>query len=291
MFCAWHAQQNLKKKSLYLNRSKKIDKKSKSNHLQERRKLYNTIINLPFCENEKDYKTNYEMLQTHDSISEELKNYLKDRHKYKSKWVKGYMKDFFTIGMCTSSRIEVKHKVYKMLLNSSRRLCEFFQIFQALEDQEFKNYKDEVKKLLKAVESNLDDNKLIKEIKDKYGIYVIQRMKGILVDSLNYDIKKGGSSYWYLFFFLSFFNQGRIVTRESKDRIVRIKNSKFTCECKDDIFLGLPCRHEVAIFLKGNCLYSLLPFNSRWLIEKISNEEIAEDPKIMGEDSKVIILN
>jgi len=57
-----------------------------------------------------------------------------------------------------------------------------------------------------------------------------------------------------------------MVKRGQKETKVDLKNEKLVCSCRDDVFFGIPCRHQLAIFTKLDCLLSWLPFNNRWLL-------------------------
>jgi len=84
-----------------------------------------------------------------------------------------------------------------------------------------------------------------------------------------------------------------VVERNNVKKKVKLIKDKLTCPCNDDIYWGIPCRHEVAIFLKrrNTCSFNYLPFNKRWLIGE--NLVLNEDPETLTEerDEEVNKLN
>jgi len=154
-------------------------------------------VNLPFSESEEDYNKAYTTLMNEDDkiVTKDLKQYLKSRHLIRVKWVKCWMKKTFTCGNCTSSRIESKHRIYKTLLNGSSRLSEIFTVFKKLEDQDVERYKDEIIKLKKDQNSELDKHELIIEMKKSYSSYAVKRAKEILLESIHYAVEKKGQKW------------------------------------------------------------------------------------------------
>ena len=46
---------------------------------------------------------------------------------------------------------------------------------------------------------------------------------------------------------------------------MKLQRSKLTCDCKDSIFIGVPCRHLIALVSKEKVLdFKALPINPRW---------------------------
>ena len=137
--CAWHIQQGFKKKICFLNKGNVSDKKE----------LYQRIIQLPFSEYEEDFDENFKEIIESEQKKIEHKSYLQKKAKEKKNWAKCFMKNYFCCGMCTSSRIESKHRLYKRFLKSSTHLIEFFKVLRELEEIEIFQFKDEVTKLKK----------------------------------------------------------------------------------------------------------------------------------------------
>lgn len=191
--CAWHIQQNLKKKFCFLNRSKKNESQDDRKHKTE---LYQMITNLPFLKYEEDFEEDYANILADDNITKELKNYLKEKVKQKELWVKAFIKTRFCAGMCTSSRIEAKHKVLKLFLNSSKRLSEIFDTFKALEYQEISKYFDEIIRINKGESQIITKYDLVKELKKKYSPYCLEIVKNNLIEGLNYSVEKIKEGVW-----------------------------------------------------------------------------------------------
>jgi len=174
------------KKFSYLNRGR--DKKKKL--------LYNSIINLPYTNYPAEFDKKYADIIKSNSISSELKKYLEDKAKEKNFWVKGFMKVLFCCGMCTTSRIEAKHRVLKLFLNSGKRLTEVFIAIEEIERKEIINYLNEIDKTNKRARKKEEKSDFINYFKDKYGEYIIERLKDNLIDSTNYKISKVRSYKW-----------------------------------------------------------------------------------------------
>lgn len=170
---------------MHLNRGKNENKK----------KLYKMIKNLPYSETEQDYTNNYNSIISNRLLEKDLKNYLENRNQHRLDWVKCYMKGYFTGGMVTTSRIEAKHRIYKQYINDDSRLCELFDIFKTLEEEEIQNYKDEIRKFKKKENSELEESVLIKECRKFYSNYIIEKVKDKLLKTIHYDVKKGRNKW------------------------------------------------------------------------------------------------
>ena len=64
--------------------------------------------------------------------------------------------------------------------------------------------------------------------------------------------------------------ENRSVTGNEVERKLEFKNSKICCPCKDDVYFGLPYRHEIAAFSQKLCTFRQLPFNNRREIDLLS---------------------
>jgi len=129
------------------------------------------------------------MVLSDENLTQEHKNYLVEKVKSKKLWVKAYIKDKFSCGMCTSSRIEAKHKVLKTYLNSSNRLIEIFETFKKLELQEISKFSDEVKTISHGNKKIISKFNLIKDLKNTYSTYSLNILQNNLVEGLNYIIQ------------------------------------------------------------------------------------------------------
>jgi len=184
--CSWHVQQNLKKKFAFLNRSQENHKKI----------LYSSIISLPYQNYKENFLDLYKQISTSEHINDDLKTYLRKRYDNRKFWVKAFMKDIFCGGICTTSRIESKHKIFKKYLNSSARLCELFKVFRDLEKSEIQTFQNEIEKRFTKKGEKMKDNDLIKSLKESYSDYIVTRLKDNLFQALNYKTEKKNQNSW-----------------------------------------------------------------------------------------------
>jgi len=186
LICAWHVNQNFKKRFAFLNRGTDQNKKD----------LYNKIIQLPYTNYQEQFLELYNEIINSELLSEELKKYLKSKYATKDSWVKAHMKSYFCCGNCTTSRIEAKHRTYKRYLNSTKRLIEIFQCFKELESKEIKKYKDEVVSFSKKEKKILDKSKIVKFFCEDYSNFAVLKIKEELINSTNYSITKKSNTLW-----------------------------------------------------------------------------------------------
>jgi len=54
-----------------------------------------------------------------------------------------------------------------------------------------------------------------------------------------------------------------------------------TCDCKESVFEGLPCRHELCIYFKEMLSICQLNFNKRWTLSFFNQEDLPQilDPE------------
>ena len=59
----------------------------------------------------------------------------------------------------------------------------------------------------------------------------------------------------------------RIAERNGYKRVLKLKDGLVSCECGDDLFIGVPCRHMIGVANKEPSIhYRNLPINERWRI-------------------------
>ena len=66
-----------------------------------------------------------------------------------------------------------------------------------------------------------------------------------------------------------------------------------SCDCKNDIFYGVPCHHQIAIALKSPRFpLTFLPFASRWRLDyfKVEEEELKGDEIIPNTANKEVVF-
>jgi len=68
------------------------------------------------------------------------------------------------------------------------------------------------------------------------------------------------------------------VKLEGRVHFVKKIQNKLPYDCLNEIFVGIPCYHVVAIFVKQEINYNLLKFNERWSLDFYKGETNPFDP-------------
>ena len=158
------------------------------------------FLTLPYSNYPEEFEEDFSDICKSDLLQTELIKYLEDKVEEKESWVKGYMKNQFCCGMCSSSsRIESKHRVLKLYLNSGKRLTELFQIVKELEKKEVAKMANEIEKSRKNERKKQEKMDIIKYFKEIYSEYVLEVLKDNLMESTNYSITQITSNTWYLY--------------------------------------------------------------------------------------------
>jgi len=77
----------------------------------------------------------------------------------------------------------------------------------------------------------------------------------------------------------------RFAIRNDVKHEIKLQNGKLKCDCKDALFVGVPCRHLLALVTKEKELEpKSLPINNRWRKDYYKEEEEEEERK--GEEKK-----
>ena len=65
------------------------------------------------------------------------------------------------------------------------------------------------------------------------------------------------------------------------------------CSCKESKFEGIPCRHELCVYVKGSKALSNLNFHKRWTKQYFNIEQLPdkEDEGIEGELEEEMLTN
>lgn len=158
--------------------------------------MYRKIINLPYAEYEDDFEESLSFIKKSKCLSQELLKYIKSKEENKKFWVKAYMKTQFCCGICTTSRIEAKHRIFKQYLNSGRKLTELFLVVKELEEKEISSLKNEIEKSKRLARKQQEKSDLIKHFKKDYSEYIITRLKDNLIESTNYKIIRENEKLW-----------------------------------------------------------------------------------------------
>jgi len=149
-----------------------------------------------------DFLKSYKQIQGSKFLNKESKLYLQNKFQEKHKWVKAFMKSQFCGGMCTTSRVESKHRVFKRYLKSSTSLCQLFNVIRNLENQEINSFVNEIEKIGKKSSNNLEKSNFIKYFKQNFSEYIIVRLKNTLIESTNYKVKEISKNIWYIIYIL-----------------------------------------------------------------------------------------
>ena len=86
---------------------------------------------------------------------------------------------------------------------------------------------------------------------------------------------------------VNFYFQHRVyfcsyVIRNDVVREIKLTRRKVECSCKDDLFVGIPCRHLVALITKESGLtFDNLKFEERWGLNYFYDEAHDADPSEM----------
>ena len=73
--------------------------------------------------------------------------------------------------------------------------------------------------------------------------------------------------------------------------IVKLEGGKLICSCQESMFEGLPCRHELSIYVKTTQSIKVLNINHRWTkeffnVSVLSPASLEEKPQ-NGEDQQL----
>ena len=71
-----------------------------------------------------------------------------------------------------------------------------------------------------------------------------------------------------------------------KGHEVALKRKKLQCDCLESIFEGLPCKHELCIYIKESQPISALNIAERWTLEYFKPEDICSHEEFSEEESK-----
>ena len=76
----------------------------------------------------------------------------------------------------------------------------------------------------------------------------------------------------------------RIAIRNEVKRTLVMKAGKIVCQCRDDKFNGVPCRHAIE---EPSVTFKNLLINKRWRLD-FYQEQLDEEPDILSEDEEDI---
>jgi hypothetical protein len=61
---------------------------------------------------------------------------------------------------------------------------------------------------------------------------------------------------------------------------VNLVSGKLRCECRESIFEGCPCRHEICAMEKNTMKITTLNFNKRWTYDYFDNKTLPDIVKL-----------
>ena len=85
-----------------------------------------------------------------------------------------------------------------------------FSHFKKLEQQEIIKFSDEVKRLTKPTKTQLNKNDFIKILAKTYGTFVLEKIKEILLESINYSVETKTNKWYSIFHFTYFYYLGSL---------------------------------------------------------------------------------
>ena len=106
-------------------------------------------MTLPFLTNETKFATILERFFESESVTSYQAEYMRKKLEKKAKWAKCFVKQEFTGGVSTTSRVEGLHAVQKKYLTSSSDLKTVFYSFRSLEKIQISKFKEEFQKPIK----------------------------------------------------------------------------------------------------------------------------------------------
>jgi len=65
-----------------------------------------------------------------------------------------------------------------------------------------------------------------------------------------------------------------------------MERSVLACECKESIYEGLPCRHELCVYIKDTLDIENLHIQQRWTRDYFEEKELSEDSSSEGESEE-----
>jgi len=76
--------------------------------------------------------------------------------------------------------------------------------------------------------------------------------------------------------------------KRDKAHIVKLENNKLVCDCLESCFEGIPCRHELCVYIKGTKPVNLLNFQKRWTKEYFDVTSVPEIVKKKKNKSEAV---
>jgi len=211
-------------------------------------------------------------------------SYLEDKLAYKHQWAKCIVKKHFILGVSTTSRVESFHKILSQHLNSNSRLNLLLQVFKQIESTQAENFKEEFGRHSKNQKNDLSKSPLLKQISEIYSPYIIKKVECRFSKAVSYKVEQLSPNKWYFISInlINIFNRAveNAYIENPNTFLVYKKGNKIFCDCKESVYFGLPCRHEMVICMKIFHDFQILHFEKRWEINYYKFEEVKEEELI-----------
>jgi len=250
LLCGWHIERNFL-----------------SGVAKKHKETYDKILDLPFVTCEKKFEEKIQKIWDSSKLSEQEK-YLREELKTKYKWAKCYTKSSFCAGVYTTSRVDGLHSVLKKHLNSNSNpsLKKLFNCFHELETLQLQRFEEEYHRHPKK--SGLFYSNPLKDIKTSCTEYIYHKIVPKFSKALNYVLEPFGNikNSWLSNLILKFINLNRkvyIPDKKQKAHIIKLQNAILLCDCQESVFEGIPCRHELCVYVKGGKSIETLNFNKK----------------------------
>ncbi|XP_057473273.1 protein FAR1-RELATED SEQUENCE 5-like [Actinidia eriantha] len=207
-------------------------------------------------------------------------SWLKDLYMRREKWVPAYLRMIFCAGMSTTQRSESMHKFFKAILQSSTLASDFVYQYEIALDKRFASEKERdvetttTKAILKTC------YKMEEEAAKTYTRKIFLLFQEELFSSQKHRASKyceEGTRKTY-----------RVLPNGKEKPMYEVVldgiENKAICLCHMFEFVGIPCRHILAVFVK-KCLVDYLPQQyvlRRWTMNAKRHGEVVvhEGPQI-----------
>ena len=227
-------------------------------------------------------------IQNAENITENIKDYFKEKFDEKDKWCYAYKKHLPCLKIKTTSRIESLNALIKAEIKASSSLIElFYRMINITQHSLNINYSD-MDLLNASLLASQNENVVIKKVKNLISPYALDQTITNLFKAFNYQVKLYRGTF--------------TINSDSFD--IKIEKDKLECNCAYYKTMGIPCPDLLAICLKYPEINIEEFYRARWLKNHSSielhdesiidfcknflakvNEESREERKDIGEDN------
>lgn len=134
------------------------------------------------------------------ALSAKVLEYLKLKLESKDLWAKYAIKDTFSVGVSTTSRVESLHSLLKKHLNSNSRLCEVLDRFKKIVAAQIDKFQVEFERHSKDLEKSVTKCQLMQQLSIIYSPYALKKLEQIGSKAFSYHFEPVSTSVtkWYL---------------------------------------------------------------------------------------------